>query len=98
MVLWHRWPSLAHWCNDELVVGPMVVVACWRDDVSAAGHTAVLTLWLLARWRDNELAAERMAVLACWRNDKSAAGRVMVLARWRDNGLAAEQTTVPCHH
>jgi hypothetical protein len=33
-VLRHRRPSLAHWCNDELVMGPMAVLACWRDDVS----------------------------------------------------------------
>ena len=42
-VLRHRWPSLAHWCDDELVVGPMAVLAHWRDGVSAAGRKAVLT-------------------------------------------------------
>ncbi len=93
MVIWHRWPSLAHWCNNESVVG--VVFARWHNDVSAAGRTAVLTFWLLACWRDNELAAGRMAVLACWRNDKLAAGWMMVLACLRDDGLVAERTMVP---
>ncbi len=41
-VLRHRRPSLAHWHDDELVMGPMAVLARWRDDVSAAGCKAVL--------------------------------------------------------
>ena len=41
-VLRHRWLSLAHWCDDELVMGPMSVLACWRSDVLAAGCKAVL--------------------------------------------------------
>jgi len=35
-------PSLAHWQDDELVMGPMAVLTRWRDDVSAAGCKAVL--------------------------------------------------------
>ena len=42
MVLRHRRLSLAHWCDDELAMGPMVVLARWRDNVSAAGRKAVL--------------------------------------------------------
>ena len=80
MVLRHCWPSLSHWCDDKLVVGPMAVVACWRNNVPATGHTAVLAHWLLACWRNNKSAAERMAVLACWCNDKLAVGWMMVLA------------------
>ena len=41
-VLRHCRPSLAHWHDDELVMGPMAVLARWRDDVSAAGCKAVL--------------------------------------------------------
>ena len=41
-VLRHRRPSLAHWHDDELVMGPMTVLTRWRDDVSAAGCKAVL--------------------------------------------------------
>jgi hypothetical protein len=36
------------------------VLACWRDDKSAAGWTTVL-----AHWRDDESAAGRTVVLAC---------------------------------
>ena len=41
-VLRHRRPSLAHWHDNELVMGPMTVLARWRDDVSVAGCKAVL--------------------------------------------------------
>ena len=41
-VLRHCRPSLAHWCDDKLVVGPMVMLPHWRNDVSAAGRKAVL--------------------------------------------------------
>ena len=58
-VPWH-WPqSLARWCDDELVVGPMVVLARGRNNESAAGRRMVL-----ARRRDDELAAGRTGVLA----------------------------------
>ena len=39
-VLRHRWPSLAYWHDDELVMGPMAVLARWRDDVSADEYPA----------------------------------------------------------
>ena len=42
MVLRHRRPSLTHWCDDKLVMGPMAVLACWCTNVSAAGRKAVL--------------------------------------------------------
>ena len=76
----------------------MAVRARWRNDVSAAGHKAVLARWLLTHLCDDKSAAGRMALLARWRNDKLAAGRMMALARWRDDRLAAERTTEPCHH
>jgi hypothetical protein len=40
------------------------VLACWRDDKSAAGRTTVL-----AHWRDDESAAGRTMVLACLCDD-----------------------------
>ena len=36
------------------------MLACWRDDKSAAGRTKVL-----ARWRDNESVVGQTMVLAC---------------------------------
>ena len=54
------------------------VLACWRDDKTAAGRTTVLAHCSL--WHDDESAARRMVVLASWLDDKLAAGRTMVLA------------------
>jgi hypothetical protein len=68
------------------------VLACWRDDKTAAGRTTVLAHCSL--WHDDESAARRMVVLASWLDDKSAAGRTMVLARWRDDESAAGRTMV----
>jgi hypothetical protein len=75
MVLLHRRSSLAHWCDDELVMGPMAVLARW--------HWAVRWSAVLASWRDDKLVAGRTTVLARWRYDESAAGRTTVLALWR---------------
>jgi hypothetical protein len=41
-VLRHRRPSLAHWHDDELAMGPMAVLVRWRNDVSVTGCKAVL--------------------------------------------------------
>ncbi len=65
---------------EELTAG--LLDACWCDDESAAGRTAVLAL--LACWLDKESAARQMAVLAHRRNVKSAAGLMALLDRWRN--------------
>jgi len=58
------------------------VLACWRDDKSAAGRTTVL-----AHWRDDESAVGRTMVLARLCDDG-------VEARVDDGALAS--SAIPC--
>ena len=54
-------PSLARGCDGESVVEPTAVLACWRDNESAAGWMRVLTCW-----RNNESATDAALTLrAC---------------------------------
>ena len=56
-VLRHRRPSLAHWHDDELVMGPMAVLACWRDNVGCK----VVLAHSLAKGRRYSLVQLRLA-------------------------------------
>jgi len=61
-VLRHHRPSLAHWHDDELVMGPMAVLACWCNNMSAAGCKAVLA----HSWRLLEMDRRPTAVDILW--------------------------------
>ena len=76
-VLWHRWPSLAHWCDDELVMGPMALLACWRADMSAAGRKAVLA-HLLAPSGNGSTAVNILGRNHDWLDRESLRGPLLV--------------------
>ncbi len=76
-VLRHCWPSLAHWCNDKLVMGPMALLACWCADMSAAGRKAVLA-HLLSPSGNGSMADDILGPDCNWLDRGSLRGPLLV--------------------